>query len=226
MPVLERKHMSRFLHEEVQQSRLLTDQEISATRVLQVPRNTVQCHDIPEIDVPAVAPVNAEWLFQHGHLDKILAIRKQMLHKDFQPTIAKVCKKKESKYVERAGTTYQFGMTFQPRYGPSSCQLGTLSRQEEQSHVRDPFLGLIDVVSDVIKDFLRELKGNGRRQNQLANASLLPGNENNGNATSMQGNFSELAKGLTGIKEVWCPSPGWKRLLDHVNLNGYLFEHS
>lgn len=157
---------------------------------------------MPGMDVPAIATVDVEWLAQHGHLQKFLDIRQRMLHKDYQPTLAAVCKKAGGKmYFERSGTTYQFGVTTQPHRGASSSQISPISRAEHATNIRDDCLGLMEAVSDVMDDFMPEMKLYGRRQNQLANASLLPGGSQNTHFTSMQANYSDVEQGLGGIKK-------------------------
>ena len=205
MSTNERKDRSRHMPEEVQLKQMLTSAQLEAIQLHEPKPGSIVWHKTPSGGNPAWLEVTAEQLQSINCLQPLLRCREKMLQKDFQSTLATICKDVRSNYANEKGTTYEWGLTIQPNKKPSSIQLSPITRESTKpdsvTEVKEIYRKLLDICSKAASAFIPELDGKGREKRRLANASLLPGSESNKYFTSMQINFSSVYEGLSSLKK-------------------------
>jgi hypothetical protein len=132
MATNKRKEQSCLMNVEVQQTHLLSSAQLEAAGLFEPQPNRLTWLNTESGGLPGFGEVTADKLQEWGFLDRLLVIREKLLYKDYQPMLADICRRANSKYEEQSGTTYQAGVTIQPHFGPSSCQLGPISRAEDE----------------------------------------------------------------------------------------------
>jgi hypothetical protein len=205
MSTNERKDRSRYMSEEVQLKQMLTSAQLEAIQLHEPKPGSIVWHKTPSGGNPAWLEVTAEQLQSINCLQPLLRCREKMLQKDFQLTLATICKEVRRNYANEKGTTYEWGLTIQPNKKPSSIQLSSITREsakpDSATEVKEIYRALLDICSKAAGAFIPELDGKGRDKRRLANASLLPGSESNKYFTSMQINFSSVYEGLSSLKK-------------------------
>ena len=184
------------MNAEVQQTHLLSSAQHEAAGLFEPQPNRLTWLNTESGGLPGFGEVTADMLQEWGFLDRFLVIREKLLHKDYQPMLADVCRRANSKYEEQSGTTYQAGVTIQPHFGPSSCQLGPISRAEDETGVKEILRELMQICSEVLLRFVPEINERGRDIRKLAKGSLIPLSKKN-LFTSAQLNWTFPEKSLS-----------------------------
>ena len=196
MDTNERKEQSCLMNVEVQQTYLLSSAQLEAAGLFEPQPNRLTWLNTESGGLPGFGQVTADKLQEWGFLDRLLVIREKLLHKDYQPMLADICRRANSKYEEQSGTTYQAGVTIQPHFGPSSCQLGPISRAEDETGVKEILRELMQICSEVLLRFVPEINERGRDVRKLAKGSLIPFSKKN-LFTSAQLNWTFPEKSLS-----------------------------
>ena len=181
---------------EVQQTHLLSSAQLEAAGLFEPQPNRLTWLNTESGGLPGFGKVTADKLQEWGFLDRLLVIREKLLHKDYQPMLADICRRANSKYEEQSGTTYQASVTIQSHFGPSSCQLGPISRAEDETGVKEILRELMQICSEVLLRFVPEINERGRDVRKLAKGSLIPFSKKN-LFTSAQLNWTFPEKSLS-----------------------------
>ena len=196
MDTNERKEQSCLMNVEVQQTHLLSSAQLEAAGLFEPQPNRLTWLNTESGGLPGFGKVTADKLQEWGFLDRLLVIREKLLHKDYQPMLADICRRANSKYEEQSGTTYQASVTIQSHFGPSSCQLGPISRAEDETGVKEILRELMQICSEVLLRFVPEINERGRDVRKLAKGSLIPFSKKN-LFTSAQLNWTFPEKSLS-----------------------------
>lgn len=184
-----------------QERRLLSSPELEASNTFEPLPNTIYWFEFPVGDVPAFLHVSEEWLAQHGYRERILSLRKLLLHKDVQERFKQICDEHTSEYTKKHGSVYEYGVSFQPGYGPGRAQLCALARAAAQTYGNVWMTELVDLANEVAEEWFNDTREGGLEQYILQHASLLPGSGQRKRFSSCQVNYARPDKGLPSLKK-------------------------
>jgi hypothetical protein len=145
--------------------------------------------------------VSEDWLAERGYRERILALRKLLLHKDVQERFEEVCNESTSGYTKKHGAVYEYGVSFQPGYGPGRAQLCAMARAASVTYGKIWMTELVDLANQVAEDWFSNTREGGLEQYILQHASIMPGSGTRKRFSSCQVNYARPDTGLPSLKK-------------------------
>jgi len=199
----DRRHLAEAVEPILHEHRLLTDTEIRENGLIEVQPDKMYYFKVPSGRHPGVIRLSAQWLKDHGFLDRLAVLREFYLQKEFRDKLMYLCKKYVSHAWKKRGTAYTMSTTNMKHHGANTIQLGRLLKHaDELPGVKKYLIELTSIIAEVTQLAFPDIEKRGRAETRYENASLTFGAKRNRQFTSVQLNYTEENASLEGSLKV------------------------
>ncbi|KAL2062251.1 hypothetical protein VTL71DRAFT_6517 [Oculimacula yallundae] len=195
MPKTERKLRSTRIPSVLNITHLTTTRQNEDDGLIELIPNTLYEVEFPaEIGCPgevgSVIKLDTEKLQELGLLEEFLEVRRELLHKDKLPILAKIAQEEDPGYEKKKGTVYQTGLTRNPKSDPGSLHLSSLQRRQDEWNGKSINERLMKIVATAIQLCIPNVRGGGREERWYSTGSITPYADENHEVTSIQMNYT------------------------------------
>ena len=199
----DRRRLAEAVEPILHEHRLLTDTEMQENGLIELEPDKMYYFKVPSGRHPGVIRLSAQWLKDHGFLDRLAVLREFYLQKEFRHKLMYLCKKHVSHAWKKRGTAYTMSTTNMKHHGANTIQLGRLLKYaDELPGVKKYLIELTSIIAEVTQIAFPDIEKRGRAEERYENASLTFGAKRNRQFTSVQLNYTEENASLEGSLKV------------------------
>ena len=148
---------------------------------------------MPSGRIPGVIRISAQWLKDHGFLDRLVRICEQGLNSRF---VSGLYKSEVKQNQNQTGARFHPGPIFLRHEGYDTLSVGRVSRSKEIDTT--PFIvELTDIVSEITKIVIPDVDNQCHKDRWHGNGSLTIGSRKNHQYTNIQLNYTKQETKLT-----------------------------
>lgn len=181
------------LPECLNEKRLLTKEEIQASRYIENIADTMYWLKVPSGRVPGVIRLSTEWIKRHGFLERLIALRELSLKPSYVDHLFEV---RRSQSRKKTGARFHPGAVFLAHHGYNSIRMSSLADQDENGENNRCIMEFTDIVSQITKLVVPSEYTQRQEERAFQDASLIIGPRDNYAYSNIQLNYTKQGANL------------------------------